>query len=67
MAKANCAHCRTVPATETFTMRMCADGRRKRKVRLCPPCDALLNRTILEFVGLPGAQEKLAQYEAQHG
>lgn len=41
---------------------MCAEGRRRRLIRLCAACDLELNRLVLEFVRARGWRAKVAAY-----
>ena len=59
-----CAHC-GAPAVETFTLRMCAEGRRKRSVHLCDACDVALSSLVLEFVRTPDLERVVAAYAAR--
>ena len=63
--RTRCQHCRDAWATETFTARMCAERRRPRTVRLCGPCDVLLNRIVLTFVNARDADAKVNAYAAR--
>ncbi|NJC36403.1 transcriptional regulator NrdR family protein [Xanthomonas arboricola] len=59
-----CAHCGRPGAANIWHVQACADGRRKRKKRLCDPCDARLNRLVLVFFRDPKAAEKMRKYRA---
>ena len=59
---ARCAHCGAQRATYGWTLQACADDRRKRRARLCGPCDERLNALVLEFFNVPAAAAKLEAY-----
>lgn len=62
---ARCAHCGAPRATYGWTLQACADGRRKRRKRLCGSCDERLNALVLEFFNDPAAAAKLEAYRAR--
>jgi len=46
---AKCQHCRRRKAGPTWTLQLCAMGRRKLKLALCTVCDVALNAMVLRF------------------
>lgn len=57
-----CARCKTPKASNTWTLWVCADGRKRRVRRLCDRCDVRLNALILRYFGDPAASSKIAEY-----
>lgn len=52
-------------ATDRWTLHLCADGNRKRVLRLCRKCDIALNRHVLTLLGDPRRDAKMARYETK--
>lgn len=57
-----CSHCGSGGADNHWTPQLCADQRKKRSRWLCDPCDAMLNRLVLEFFNDRQVDEKMAAY-----
>lgn len=60
--RTRCAHCGQLGAENTWRVQACADGRRRRVVKLCEPCDVKANQWMLTFFRVPGAEAKLQEY-----
>lgn len=57
---ANC-HCGE-KAVERWTLNLCADGGRKRVLRMCSACDAALNDHVLMLLGDKRRVQKMDRY-----
>lgn len=58
-----CSHCGLKGGEHAeWTIRLCADGRRKRVFHLCQPCDVTLNMHMLVVMGDKRVAEKMAKY-----
>lgn len=52
-------------ASATWRLNLCADGGRKRVLRLCAVCDVALNLHVLTLLGDPRRGEKMKRYAAR--
>jgi hypothetical protein len=52
-------------AATSWDLRACAEGRKKRVIRLCDPCDIALNRLVLEFANVAQVDRVIAEYAAE--
>lgn len=57
-----CSHCAKPKAENRWFPAICADQGKKRSKWLCDPCDAMLNRLVLEFFNDKDADRKMAEY-----
>jgi len=60
-----CSHCRsTIPRGKatSWTVALCANGGRRRRIFLCRPCDIAINRHMLIVMGDPDVNEKMERY-----
>ena len=67
---AQCSHCRGhVPrgTGANWTITLCANGGRKRKFRLCDPCDQAINRYMLIVMGDKDVNGKMKRYANVRG
>jgi hypothetical protein len=64
VSKAFCHHCRLKHGHATWTLRACAEGRKKRVIRLCAACDVDLNRLVLAFANIANVDSIIARYSA---
>ena len=61
-----CAHCGKRSAFY-WTVRLCADRSRKRRIELCVKCDAMLNELTLNFARARGRAAKMRAYRKRTG
>ena len=61
-----CDHC-DAPATETWDLKACAEGRQPRVINLCVDCDVDLNRLVLTFAGVEDAVAVVDAYARSRG
>ena len=65
-----CSHCKgAIPRGmgARWTIRLCADGGRKRVFRLCNPCDIAINRQMLIVMGDKDVNGKMQSYIESRG
>lgn len=62
LARVSCVHC-GAPSSEQWRKDFCADNHAVEWLPLCLACDVELNRHLLTFFNIAGAEAKVARYE----
>ena len=65
LMRSRCKHCRSRLGALKWTVQACADGRRRRAVLLCAPCDIELNRLVMRYLRIRGAEAAARRYAAK--
>lgn len=60
---AKCDHCYKRRKMYEWKLEACADEKPVRQGKLCAPCDATLNRIVLEYFNVPNAARLMKAYE----
>ena len=60
-----CDHCDR-PANTKWTLRACAEGRKRRTINLCEPCDVELNRLVLAFANVANLDSIMKKYASEN-
>lgn len=67
VSRVKCAHCRTRQATDSWSVTVCANARRRVEVAVCAECDAAFNDATLAFINHPDRARLMTAYRKARG